>query len=130
MMVTILVDIFQLLPRPVLWCVVIVLIPFAVAADIFYYIRSKGWLWLVGAFVVGFSIAFLVLGASQDTPGAIIPATKQSLFFRLMQKTIGRDAVWMIISGIRLWKNVLQSGANFFLWWVWLLQKIERTLLY
>ena len=129
-MVSLLIDVPEFVPRPLLWAIVLVLLPFAVVADCLYYIWNKGWLWILGAFFFGFLIAIFVSSASQGEPGALTVARKRSIIFILLQKSVGRDAVWLVISSIRVWKNVLQTGANFFLWQVWALEGIEKALLY
>ena len=129
-MVSLIINVSEYIPRPLLWIIVIILLPFAAIIDIVNHIRDRGWLWIIFAFFIGFLIACYVSSAPQGEPGAMTVAQRQSFLFKIMQKTLGRDVVWMIISGLRIWKNVLQTGANFFGWQVWAIQGIERALLY
>ena len=129
-MVSVMINVSEHIPRPVLWIIVIILLPFAAIIDIINYIRDRGWIWMIFAFFIGFLIACYVSSAPQGDPGALVVARKQSVLFKIMQKTLGRDIVWMIISGLRIWKNALQTGANFFEWQVWAIQGIERALLH
>ena len=94
------------------------------------YVRSKGWVWVIGAFSIGFLIASYIGAASTAEPGAVAVARKPSFLFKLVQKTMGREVVWMSISGLRVWKNIFQAGAIFFGWQVWAIQVIENALLY
>ena len=129
-MVSLIINMSEYIPRPLLWILVLTLLPFAVVIDVVNYIRDRGWMWIILAFFIGVLLACYFSSAPQGQPGALTVAHRQSVLFKIMQKTMGRDVVWMIISGLRVWKNVLQTAANFFNWQVWALQSIERALLY
>ena len=90
-MVSLIINVSEYIPRPVLWVIVIILLPFAAIIDIVNHIRDRGWIWIIFAFFIGFLIACYVSSAPQGDPGAMTVAHRQSFLFKIMQKTLGRD---------------------------------------
>lgn len=117
-----------------LWVVVLMLLPAAVVIDATLWMYRRGFFKYIATFALG--CAFIVPPVWAYAPDQAITSTdnmrdRRGFFhLNLAQSLVGRDAVWFVVSGVRWFRRNIRRAVTVFEWQMWVLEGIEKALLF